>query len=121
MTDPIRIAVPTKGRLQEPSVQLLRQAGLRFERGERSLSVPVRDTPFELLFVRTEDVPELVADGVAALGIRPRSSPEDRDGSFRIYAASLKNRPLCSQGTPWPLGLLTCPVGHPSSSGSTAA
>ena len=69
MSEPIRIAVPTKGRLQEPSVQLLKQAGLRFERGERSLSVPVRATPFELLFVRTEDVPELVADGVACLGI----------------------------------------------------
>lgn len=67
--EPVRIAVPTKGRLQEPSALLLKQAGLRFERGERSLSVPVLDTPFELLFVRTEDVPELVADGVAALGI----------------------------------------------------
>jgi len=69
MSDPVRIAVPTKGRLQDPSALLLKQAGLRFERGERSLSVPVADTPFELLFVRTEDIPELVADGVATLGI----------------------------------------------------
>lgn len=77
MTD-LRIAVPNKGRLQEPSVQLLRQAGLRFERTERSLSVPVADTPFELLFVRTEDVPELVHDGVAALGITGLDLVEER-------------------------------------------
>lgn len=69
MSDPVRIAVPTKGRLEEPSALLLKQAGLRFERSERSLSVPVADTPFELLFVRAEDVPELVADGATALGI----------------------------------------------------
>lgn len=79
MSDPVRIAVPTKGRLQEPSALLLRQAGLRFERGERSLSVPVPDTPFELLFVRTEDVPELVADGVAALGITGLDLVEEAD------------------------------------------
>jgi ATP phosphoribosyltransferase len=86
VSEPIRIAVPTKGRLQEPSVQLLRQAGLRFERGERSLSVPVRDTPFELLFVRTEDVPELVADGVAALGITGLDLVEESDLPVAITA-----------------------------------
>jgi ATP phosphoribosyltransferase len=79
MSDPVRIAVPTKGRLQEPSARILKQAGLRFERSERSLSVPVADTPFELLFVRTEDVPELVADGVAALGITGLDIVEEAD------------------------------------------
>jgi len=69
MTGQLRIAVPNKGRLAEPSAALLRQAGIRFERTERSLAVPVADSPIELLFVRTEDVSELVADGVAALGI----------------------------------------------------
>lgn len=78
MPDRVRIAVPNKGRLEEPSVHLLRQAGLRFERTERSLSVPVADTPFELLFVRTEDVPELVSDGVAALGITGLDLVEER-------------------------------------------
>jgi ATP phosphoribosyltransferase len=104
MSDPVRIAVPTKGRLQEPSALLLRQAGLRFERSERSLSVPVRDTPFELLFVRTEDVPELVADGVAALGITGLDVVEESDlgidvsvslgfGRCRLVAAVPENDP----------------------------
>ncbi len=69
MSNSLRIAVPNKGRLEEPSAALLRQAGLRFERTERSLAVPVAHSSIELLFVRTEDVVELVTDGVAGLGI----------------------------------------------------
>ena len=65
----LRIAVPTKGRLAEPSADLLRRAGIRFERSDRALSVTARSAPVELLFVRSDDVAELVADGVAALGI----------------------------------------------------
>ena len=66
---PLRIAVPNKGRLQQPAFALLRQSGLVFERHERSLAVPVANGDIELLFVRTEDACELVADGVAELGI----------------------------------------------------
>jgi len=69
MSQPIRIAVPNKGRLQEPTIRLLRESGLSFEVTERSLTARVRNADIELLFVRTEDIPELVADGVARLGI----------------------------------------------------
>lgn len=69
MSDLLTIALPTKGRMEKPSTELLRQAGFRFERTERSLAVPVRDAPIELLFVRAADVVELVADGAADLGI----------------------------------------------------
>ena len=64
-----RIAVPNKGRLADPSVDLLRKAGLRFEISTRALSVPVRNMPVEVLFVRADDIPELVYDGVAEFGI----------------------------------------------------
>lgn len=69
MTDPLRLAVPNKGRLKQPSVDLLNGAGLSFEVTERALAVPVGNADIELLFVRTEDIPELVSDGVADLGI----------------------------------------------------
>jgi len=69
MSDLLRIAVPNKGRLENPATELLRQAGFRFERTERSLALPLTDAPIELLFVRAKDVGELVADGVADLGI----------------------------------------------------
>ena len=65
----LRIAVPNKGRLQEPSADLFSHSGMRFEKTSRSLSVPVANVDIELLFVRTEDIPELVADGVAGMGI----------------------------------------------------
>jgi ATP phosphoribosyltransferase len=65
----IRLAVPNKGRLQQPSMELLSRAGLAFEASDRALSVVARNAEVELLFVRTEDVPELVADGVAQLGV----------------------------------------------------
>lgn len=67
--DTIRIAVPNKGRLQEPTLRLLRDAGLNFEVTDRSLTARVRNADIELLFVRAEDIPELVGDGVARLGI----------------------------------------------------
>ncbi len=65
----IRIAIPNKGRLQEPTLRLLKDAGLSFEVTDRSLTARVRNAEIELLFVRAEDIPEMVADGVARLGI----------------------------------------------------
>lgn len=66
---PTRIAVPNKGRLQEPTLRLLREAGLSFEVTDRSLTAKVANADIELLFVRADDIPELVADGVATIGI----------------------------------------------------
>ena len=65
----VRLAAPNKGRMNEPTIRLLRDAGLSFEVTDRSLTARVRNADVELLLVRAEDVPELVADGVADLGI----------------------------------------------------
>jgi len=69
VTQPMRFAIPNKGRMEEPTARLLHQAGFRYERTERSLSVPIRGRNVELLFVRADDICELVTDGVADLGI----------------------------------------------------
>ena len=69
MSSVLRMAVPNKGRLEEPTARLLREAGLSYERSTRTLTAPVRNAEIEILFVRAEDVSELVADGVAQLGI----------------------------------------------------
>ena len=55
--------------MREPAISLLRDAGLRFEMTDRSLSTMVRNADVELLFVRADDIPELVRDGVADAGI----------------------------------------------------
>ena len=69
MTALLRLAVPNKGRLQGSTAALLSQAGLMYERTERALSAPVANVDMELLFVRAEDVCEMVTDEVAALGV----------------------------------------------------
>src|SRR6185503_15081076 len=65
----LRLAIPNKGRLQQPAVQLLHDTGLSFEDGTRALASRVSDFPLDILFVRTDDITEFVADGVADLGI----------------------------------------------------
>jgi ATP phosphoribosyltransferase len=65
----LRLAIPNKGRLVEPTVNLLRDAGLVFEAGERALVARVQNYELDILFVRTNDIVEFVCDGVAELGI----------------------------------------------------
>ena len=69
MPETLNVAVPNKGRLRAPTIDLLGAAGLAFEATDRALSVSVDNADIELLFVRTEDIAELVADGVADVGI----------------------------------------------------
>lgn len=65
----LTIGVPSKGRMAEPALRLLADAGLSFEATERSLVVPCANAPVDLLLVRTDDIPEYVQDGVVDLGI----------------------------------------------------
>src|SRR3954462_39278 len=66
----LRVAVPVKGRLRDPSFKLLEDAGLGPEQpGERALAFPCRNAPVEVLLVRAADVPEYVQDGVVDCGI----------------------------------------------------
>jgi ATP phosphoribosyltransferase len=66
----VKIAVPSKGRLREPTIQLLHDAGLAPETpGDRALAFPCRNAPLEGLLVRADDIPEYVQDGVVDCGI----------------------------------------------------
>lgn len=67
--DTPRLALPNKGRLAEPALQLLRDAGLDVEVTAASLTASARNVGLDLLFVRAEDVPEYVADGLVDAGI----------------------------------------------------
>jgi ATP phosphoribosyltransferase len=73
VTDPttgrLRLAVPNKGRMVEPTLRLLHDAGLVFEEHDRSLVSRVQNFDLDILFVRTNDIIEFVGDGVADLGI----------------------------------------------------
>jgi ATP phosphoribosyltransferase len=66
----MRIAVPNKGRLHDPSIALLERAGLHIENGaDRKLYAETVDPDVTVLFARAADIPEYVRDGAAALGI----------------------------------------------------
>lgn len=64
-----RIGVPSKGRLSELAGELLKQAGLSFRRSERNLFARVSEMPIDVTFLRTDDIPVLVAEGAIDMGI----------------------------------------------------
>jgi len=64
-----RIAIPSKGRLQEPSESLLRAAGIKYRKRDRSLFAHAVGLNAVILFVRPDDIPLLVAEGAADMGI----------------------------------------------------
>jgi ATP phosphoribosyltransferase len=69
----MRVAVPNKGRLHEPSVDLLERAGLPIEStADRKLYVDTVDPDVSVLFARAADIPEYVRDGAAPVGITGR-------------------------------------------------
>jgi len=65
----LRIAVQAKGRLYEETMLLLTESGIKVESGKRLLLLPARNFPLEVLFLRDDDIPQCVADGVADIGI----------------------------------------------------
>ena len=76
----MRIAVPNKGRLHDPTLDLLERAGLHVQDGaERKLYAETVDPDVSVLFARASDIPEYVADGAAALGITGLDQVEESD------------------------------------------
>ena len=66
----VRLAIPNKGRIAEPVLDLVEKSGLHLsETGERRLSSKTLDPHVEILFARPVDIPEYVATGAADLGI----------------------------------------------------
>lgn len=65
----LRIGLPSKGRLSEIAGELLAQAGLNFRRQSRGLFARVSGLPIDLVFLRTDDIPTLCAEGAIDMGI----------------------------------------------------
>lgn len=70
MTDrKLKIALQKSGRLSEESGALLKKCGIRFGNGLGKLRAEAENFPLEIFFLRDDDIPEYVADGVADIGI----------------------------------------------------
>ena len=65
----LRIAIQTKGRLNEDSMSLLTDTGIKFVASSRRLISAAKNFPLETLFLRDDDIPQCVSDGVADIGI----------------------------------------------------
>jgi len=69
MNGNLKLAVQSKGRLTEKSLELLKHCGLDIEDYSERLFIPARNFPLDILFLRDNDIPEYVQDGVADIGI----------------------------------------------------
>ena len=65
----LRIAVQSKGRLYEDTMNLLKETGIKINSARRTLLVQSSNFPLEVLYLRDDDIPECVASGVADIGI----------------------------------------------------
>lgn len=69
MKNKIKIAIQTKGRLNEDSMNLINEAGIGLSVGKRTLVSSAKNFPMDALFLRDDDIPQTVADGVADVGV----------------------------------------------------
>jgi ATP phosphoribosyltransferase len=88
----LHLAVQKSGRLSELSRSLLRDAGLRIQNGKNDLAARVENFPIDLMFVRDDDIPTFVSDGVCEFGIVGRNVLEEfalgeAEPSFEVAAA----------------------------------
>lgn len=65
----LKIAIQTKGHLNEDSLKLISETGIKLTVGKRKLITAAKNFPLEVLFLRDDDIPQTVADNVADIGI----------------------------------------------------
>jgi len=65
----LRVAIQKSGRLSERSLSLLNEAGISLNNGSRKLRSLAGTFPLEVIYLRDDDIPEYVQDGVADIGI----------------------------------------------------
>lgn len=69
MMTKLKIAIQKSGRLNEDSIRLLKECGITFNNGINKLKAEAFNFPIEVFFLRDDDIPEYVAEGVADIGI----------------------------------------------------
>lgn len=80
----IRIAIQAKGRLNEDSMELLAEAGMKISDSRRKLLAQAEGFPLEVLYLRDDDIPQAVADGVADIGIVGLNEVEEKGKDVEV-------------------------------------
>lgn len=84
MEKKIKIAIQTKGRLNEDSMNLINEAGIGLSVGRRKLVSTAKNFPMDALFLRDDDIPQTVADGVADIGVVGENEMAEKDENVLI-------------------------------------
>lgn len=75
----LRIAIQKKGRLSEDSLKLIKECGIKVNNGTGKLMATATNFPMEFLFLRDDDIPGYVQDGIADIGIVGANEAEEKD------------------------------------------
>jgi ATP phosphoribosyltransferase len=65
----LKIAIQKSGRLNEDSIKILKECGIEFNNGNKQLKAVAWNFPLEVYFLRDDDIPQYVYDGVADIGV----------------------------------------------------
>lgn len=82
----LKIAIQKKGRLSEASLQLLAECGINISNGSRILKATAKNFPIEILFLRDDDIPQYVEQGVVDLGILGENEVLEKDKNIDIIS-----------------------------------
>ncbi len=80
----LRIAIQNKGRLNEQTMELLRDSGVTIKEEKRKFLMRAADFPVEILFLRDDDIPQTVAMGAADLGVVGYNEVAEKDYDVNI-------------------------------------
>lgn len=83
MSNVLRLAIQKSGRLSEDSIKLIKECGIEFSSGGGTLKSVAYNFPIEFLFLRDDDIPGYVADGVADIGIVGENVSEEKRQKVR--------------------------------------
>jgi len=84
MNSILRIAIQTKGRLNEDSMVLLAESSIKFVASSRRLISAAKNFPLEALYLRDDDIPQCVADGVADIGVVGKNEVMEQQQTLEI-------------------------------------
>lgn len=82
----LRIAVQSKGRLFDDTMNLLSEADIKVSASKRTLLVQASNFPLEVLYLRDDDIPQSVASGVADIGVVGENEFVERDEDAEIVS-----------------------------------
>ncbi|MDD4648386.1 MAG: ATP phosphoribosyltransferase, partial [Sphaerochaeta sp.] len=78
MAEVVRIAIQKSGRLSEKSLQIIKNCGIKFGSDARVLKEEASNFPLEFLYVRDDDIPAYIRDGIADIGIVGRNEYDEQ-------------------------------------------